>query len=89
MLGVAGLYAVWFFAPPDVATQFSLRLNGVVIAGARYGVREDSPNPGMVIVAAAAGGVLTLNNDTQGPVILLPLIGGLVPASMHPSRSYD
>lgn len=75
-LNNSSIYAIWFFAHPDVATQFSLRLNGTLIAGARYGVREDAPNPGMVIVFAAAGSVLTLNNDTSGPVTLLPQIGG-------------
>nr|WP_173812728.1 collagen-like protein [Dendrosporobacter quercicolus]NSL47847.1 collagen-like protein [Dendrosporobacter quercicolus DSM 1736]SDM70051.1 hypothetical protein SAMN04488502_106251 [Dendrosporobacter quercicolus] len=77
VLGNAGYYAVWFIAAGAEANQFTLFQNGVPVAGGTYGSGAvTQPNPGMAIVAAAAGTVLTVRNHTSAAAVTLQALAG-------------
>lgn len=77
VLGSAGYYAVWFIAAGAEANQFTLFQNGVPVAGGTYGSGAvTQPNPGMAIVAAAAGTVLTVRNHTSAAAVTLQALAG-------------
>ncbi len=73
IIGSAGDYAVWFYISDGGTNQFTLFQNGAPVAGAIYGTASDAPNPGWIIITAAAGDILTLRNHTSfGNVPLMP-----------------
>jgi hypothetical protein len=79
-IGSAGDYAVWFNAAGTEPNQFAIFKNGVLVAGSIYGSGAGTqPNPGMVIITAAAADVLTVRNHTgstaAGTTLATP-IGG-------------
>jgi hypothetical protein len=78
IFGSGGDYAIWFLVAGVEANQFTLFLNGAPISPSTYGSGAGTqPNPGMVIVTASAGDVLTLRNHTSSaPVTLQTLAGG-------------
>lgn len=77
VLGNTGYYAVWFIAAGAEANQFTLFQNGVPVAGGTYGSGAvTQPNPGMAIVAAAAGTVLTVRNHTSAAAVTLQALAG-------------
>lgn len=77
ILGSAGDYAVWFYVADGGSNQFALFQNGAPVAGAIYGTASDAPNPGWVIISAAAGDSLTLvNHASFSEVGLLFPVGG-------------
>ena len=76
-LGSAGDYAIWFNAAGVEPNQFSLFLNGAPVAGGIYGSGAGTqPNPGMVIITAAAGDVLTVRNHTSAAAVTLQTLAG-------------
>ncbi|WP_291565429.1 DNRLRE domain-containing protein [Clostridium sp. UBA2485] len=76
-IGTAGDYAVWFNAAGVEPNQFAVFQNGAPVAGAIYGSGAGTqPNPGMVIVTAAAGDVLTLRNHTSAAAVTLQTLAG-------------
>jgi hypothetical protein len=73
----AGNYVVWFNAAGVEPNQFTLFQNGAPVAGATYGSGAGTqPNPGMVIVTAAAADVLTLRNHTSTAAVTLQTLAG-------------
>jgi hypothetical protein len=76
--GSAGDYAVWFDAAGTEENQFALFLNGVLVPGSIYGSGAGTqPNPGMVIITAAAGNFLTVRNHSSNAAVgLASVIGG-------------
>ncbi|KGK91493.1 hypothetical protein DP73_03555, partial [Desulfosporosinus sp. HMP52] len=77
ILGTAGTYSVWFNVAGVEPNQFTLFQNGVPVAGATYGSGAGTqPNPGMVIITAAAGDVLTLRNHTSAAATTLQTLAG-------------
>jgi hypothetical protein len=73
----AGNYVVWFNASGVEPNQFTLFQNGAAVAGATYGSGAGTqPNPGMVIITAAAGDVLTLRNHTSTAAVTLQTLAG-------------
>lgn len=76
-IGTAGDYAVFFNAAGVEPNQFTLFQNGAPVAGAIYGSGAGTqPNPGMVIITAAAGDVLTLRNHTSAAAVTLQTLAG-------------
>ncbi|HAG43684.1 MAG TPA: collagen-like protein, partial [Clostridium sp.] len=76
-IGTAGDYAIWFNAAGVEPNQFAVFQNGAPVAGAIYGSGAGTqPNPGMVIVTAAAGDVLTLRNHTSAAAVTLQTLAG-------------
>ncbi|MGE4214273.1 MAG: collagen-like protein, partial [Anaerotignaceae bacterium] len=76
-LGSAGDYAIWFYANGVEPNQFTLFQNGGPVSGAIYGSGAGTqPNPGMVIITAAAGDVLTLRNHTSDAAVGLQNLAG-------------
>jgi hypothetical protein len=76
-LGTAGDYAIWFNAAGVEPNQFVITLNGAPVAGAVYGSGAGTqPNPGMVIITAAAGDVLTLRNHSSAAAVTLQTLAG-------------
>ncbi len=76
-IGTAGDYAVFFNAAGVEPNQFTLYQNGAPVAGAIYGSGAGTqPNPGMVIITAAAGDVLTLRNHTSTAAVTLQTLAG-------------
>ena len=76
-IGTAGDYSVSFNAAGVEPNQFALFQNGAPVAGAIYGSGAGTqPNPGMVIVTAAAGDVLTLRNHTSAAAVTLQTLAG-------------
>jgi hypothetical protein len=76
-IGSAGDYAIWFNAAGVEPNQFTLFQNGAPAAGAVYGSGAGTqPNPGMVIITAAAGDVLTLRNHTSAAAVTLQTLAG-------------
>ena len=73
-----GTYAVWFIINGEVANQFALFQNGVVVPGSIYGtVGTSESNAGMTMISAAAGDILRVRNHTSiGSVILDNTVGG-------------
>jgi hypothetical protein len=77
ILGTAGDYSVLFNASGIEINQFAIFQNGTPVDGAIYGSGAGTqPNPGMVIVTAAAGDVLTLRNHTSAAGITLQTLAG-------------
>ncbi len=77
VLGTPGYYAVWFNVAGIELNQFTLYQNGFAVPGATYGSGAiTQPNPGMVIIAAAAGDVLTLRNHTSATAVTLQTLAG-------------
>jgi hypothetical protein len=57
--------------------QFTLFQNGAPVAGSTYGSGAGTqPNPGVVIITAAAGDVLTLRNHTSSAAVTLQTLAG-------------
>ena len=76
-LGTAGDYAIWFNTAGLEPSQFSLFINGASVAGAIYGSGAGTqPSPGMVIITAAAGDVLTLRNHSSAAAVTLQTLAG-------------
>jgi hypothetical protein len=76
-IGTAGTYSIWFNAACNESNQFTLFQNGVAVAGAIYGSGAGTqPNPGMVIITANAGDVLTLRNHTSAAAVTLQTLAG-------------
>ena len=77
ILGAAGTYAIWFNASCNEPNQFTLFQNGAAVAGATYGSGAGTqPNPGMVIITASAGDVLTMRNHTSAAAATLQTLAG-------------
>ncbi|ENK0582900.1 collagen-like protein [Clostridium botulinum] len=76
-LGAAGDYAVWFNVAGVEPNQFTLFQNGAPVAGSVYGSGAGTqPNPGMVIITAASGDVLTLRNHSSTAAVTLQTLSG-------------
>jgi hypothetical protein len=76
-IGSAGDYAIWFTAAGVEPNQFTLFQNGAPVAGSTYGSGAGTqPNPGMVIITAAAGDVLTVRNHTSSAAVTLQTLAG-------------
>ncbi|WP_434305322.1 collagen-like protein, partial [Clostridium botulinum] len=76
-LGAAGDYAVWFNVAGVEPNQFTLFQNGAPVAGSVYGSGAGTqPNPGMVIITAASGDVLTLRNHSSAAAVTLQTLSG-------------
>lgn len=70
----AGDYAVWFNAAGVEPNQFTLFQ---AVQGSTYGSGAGTqPNPGMVIITAAAGDVLTVRNHTSPAAVTLQTLAG-------------
>ena len=69
---------MWFIINGEVANQFALFQNGVVVPGSIYGtVGTSESNAGMTMISAAAGDILRVRNHTSiGSVILDNTVGG-------------
>jgi len=77
ILGTAGTYSIWFNVAGVEPNQFTLFQNGVAVAGATYGSGAGTqPNPGMVIITANAGDVLTLRNHSSAATVTLQTLAG-------------
>ncbi|QJW48062.1 collagen-like protein [bacterium BFN5] len=77
VLGTPGYYAIWFHVAGVEANQFTLYQNGLPVTGAIYGSGAvTQPNPGMVIITAASGDVLTLRNHTSATAVTLQALAG-------------
>ncbi|SPF40845.1 Collagen triple helix repeat family protein (fragment) [Candidatus Desulfosporosinus infrequens] len=77
ILGDAGTYSIWFNASCNEPNQFALFQNGAAVAGAIYGSGAGTqPNPGMVMVIANAGDVLTLRNHSSAAAVTLQTLAG-------------
>jgi hypothetical protein len=76
-IGTSGDYAIWFITAAVEPSQFSLFVNGTVVSGAIYGSGAGTQaNPGMVILTATAGDVITLRNHTSAGAITLQTLAG-------------
>ncbi|WP_251860202.1 collagen-like protein [Clostridium sp. Marseille-Q2269] len=76
-LGTAGDYAVWFNVAGVEPNQFTLFQNGGPVTGSVYGSGAGTqPNPGMVIITAATGDVLTLRNHSSASAVTLQTLSG-------------
>ncbi|HBF35873.1 MAG TPA: flagellar hook-length control protein FliK [Firmicutes bacterium] len=77
IIGTPGDYAVWFNEAGVEPNQFTLFQNGAPVAGSTYGSGAGTqPNPGMVIVTAAAGDILTVRNHTSTAAVTLQTLAG-------------
>jgi hypothetical protein len=77
IIGTPGDYAVWFNEAGVEPNQFTLFQNGGPVAGSTYGSGAGTqPNPGMVIITAAAGDVLTVRNHTSAAAVTLQTLAG-------------
>ena len=75
--GTDGDYAIWFNVAGVEPNQFSIFLNGASVAGAIYGSGAGTqPNPGMVIISAVAGDVITLRNHSSAAAVTLQSLAG-------------
>jgi hypothetical protein len=76
-IGTAGDYSVSFNVSVVEPNQFAVFQNGAPVAGAIYGSGAGTqPNPGMVIVTAAAGDVLTVRNHTSAAAVTMQTLAG-------------
>lgn len=76
-LGSDGDYAVWFNVAGVEPGQFALLQNGAPVAGSVYGSGAGTqPNPGMVIITASSGDVLTLRNHSSSAAVTLQTLAG-------------
>ncbi|WP_415841479.1 BclA C-terminal domain-containing protein, partial [Paenibacillus xylanexedens] len=77
IIGNAGDYAVFFIVAGVQANQFTLYQNGAPVGGSVYGSGAGTqPNPGMVIITAAPGDVLTLRNHSSASAVDLQTLAG-------------
>lgn len=77
IIGTAGRYSICFNAACNESNQFTLFQNGAAVPGATYGSGAGTqPNPGMVIIAANSGDVLTLRNHTSAAAVTLQTLAG-------------
>ena len=77
LLGTSGSYEVSFYVSAVEPNQFSLYLNGVAISGATYGSGAGTQqNSGTIIIAAAAGDILTLRNHSSAAAVTLQTLAG-------------
>jgi hypothetical protein len=75
--GSAGNYAIWFNVAGVEPNQFAVFQNGAAVAGAIYGSGAGTqPNPGMVIITAAAADVITIRNHTSAAAVTLQTLAG-------------
>lgn len=73
----AGDYAVIFIVTAVEPNQFTLYQNGAPVGGSVYGSGAGTqPNPGMVIITAAVGDVLTLRNHSSAAAVTLQTLAG-------------
>jgi hypothetical protein len=76
-LGTAGNYTVWFDVAGVEPNQFALCINGIPVAGSTYGSGAGTqPNPGMTIITASPGDVLTVRNHSSAAAITLQTLAG-------------
>ncbi len=76
-LGSAGDYSISFNAAGVEPNQFAIFQNGALVAGSVYGSGAGTqPNPGMVIITASAGDVLTLRNHSSSSAVTLQTLAG-------------
>lgn len=72
-----GDYAVLFIVNAVEPNQFTLYLNGAPVGGSVYGSGAGTqPNPGMVIITAATGDVITLRNHSSADAVTLQTLAG-------------
>jgi hypothetical protein len=77
IIGTPSDYAIWFNEAGVEPNQFTLFQNGGPVAGSTYGSGAGTqPNPGMVIITAAAGDVLTVRNHTSAAAVTLQTLAG-------------
>jgi hypothetical protein len=82
----SGTYKLTFMISTVEASQYTAFLNGVAILGATYGSGAGTQqNSGQVIVAVAAGDVLTLRNYTSAAVTTLQTLAGGTEANVNAS----
>ncbi|WP_171716006.1 BclA C-terminal domain-containing protein [Paenibacillus phytohabitans] len=73
----SGDYAVIFIVNAVEANQFTLYLNGAPVGGSVYGSGAGTqPNPGMVIISAVTGDVITLRNHSSAAAVTLQTLAG-------------
>jgi hypothetical protein len=71
-LGSSGYYAVWFDVQSMEPNMFTLLQNGTPIASITYEFATSSQqNPGLVMITASAGDILTLKNQTSSEAVTL------------------
>jgi len=76
-IGSAGNYAIWFYVAGVEPSQFTVFQNGAPVPGAVYGSGAGTqPSPGMVIITAAAGDVITIRNHTSTAAVTLQTLAG-------------
>jgi len=67
-------------------TQFSLFLNGAVVAGTLYGTEAGTlQNNGQAIIAIAAGDALTLRNHSSATAVILQTLAGGIQTNVNAS----
>ncbi|WP_227019254.1 collagen-like triple helix repeat-containing protein [Sinanaerobacter chloroacetimidivorans] len=78
VVGSDGIYSVWFLVAAEEANQFALFQNGMEVPGGIYESGDlTQPNPGMVMIAANEGDVLSIRNHTSlSSVNLQNMAGG-------------
>ncbi|AIQ59094.1 triple helix repeat-containing collagen [Paenibacillus borealis] len=73
----AGVYAVLFNNTAVEPNQFTLFQNGAPVTGGVYGSGAGTQsNPGMVIITASPGDVITLRNNSSAAAITLQTLAG-------------
>lgn len=76
IVNVAGEYEVTFSLSAQESNQFGVTRNGVIVPGSLFG-SEGQQNTGTVVLSAAAGDVLTLQNfEATTAIDLQPFAGG-------------
>jgi hypothetical protein len=76
-LGSAGDYAIWYYVAGVQPNQFTIYQNGNPVVGSIYGSGAGTQaNPGMAIITAAAGDVLTIRNHTSAAAVTLQTLAG-------------
>lgn len=59
------------------SSQFTIFVNGAVVAGAIYGSGVGTqPNPEMIIISATVGDVITLRNHSSAADVTLQTLAG-------------
>jgi len=75
LIGSTGYYAIWFDVQSIGPNMFTLLQNGAPIASITYefetGIQR---NPGLVIITASSGDILTLRNHTSSEAVKLQTI---------------
>jgi hypothetical protein len=82
----SGIYAIWFLVAGQEPNQFTLFQNETAVPGSIYGSGDTvQTNPGMVIIAAEAGDVLSLRNHTSSASVNLQTMSGGLQANINAS----